>query len=662
MNMGDNKNQDRKGGQIRKNDSNFFKPNRFALIFLVIIVGFALYLVFAKDSRIIETRKYSQFIERLNAGEVASVSIIDDKEIRYSLTSDPSVEYKTLIPYFDEQLLSVLREKGIPYDGKISDSNLLQIFLSFFPMLLLLIFFIVMMRGSYGGSGKGMNFGRSTARRYGEGEVKVRFKDVAGQAEAKSDLAEVVDFLKNKQKFIKLGAKIPKGILLVGPPGTGKTLLAKAVAGEAKVPFFSMSGSDFVEMFVGVGASRVRDLFDQGRRNAPCIIFIDELDAVGRKRGAGYGGGHDEREQTLNQMLVEMDGFGTQEGIIILAATNRPDVLDPALLRPGRFDRQVVVGLPDINEREAILKIHTRNIPLGNDVKLDVIAKATPGFSGADLENLCNEAALLTARANKSSVTMEFFEEARDKVYMGAARKSMVLTKEEKRATAFHEAGHALLYYYIKELDPLHKVTIIPRGRALGVTFALPEHDKHSETQSRLTATISVMMGGYVAEKLIYGETTTGTQNDIKRATDLARQMVCEWGMSPLGFMAFGAESEPIFIGRELSHHKDYSEGTALKIDEEIRKIMTCCFEKTEAILSEHIDQLKTLAEALIEKETMDDKEIRRLLGFPVEEKELSSSSVQTLPEDSAEENGISEMKENGTDSSDSDRIETEEK
>ena len=637
--MADNKKQDKKG-QFPQNEGNFFKPNSFALIFLLIIILSALYLVFTKDRPVIETRKYSQFLERLESGDVASVSIVDDREIRYTLTSDPSVAYKTLIPYFDDQLLLRLQEKGIQYDGQKSDSNLLQIFLSFFPMLLLLIFFIIMMRGPMGASGKnGMSFGRSNARRYGEGEVKVRFKDVAGQAEAKSDLAEVVDFLKNKQKFIKLGAKIPKGILLVGPPGTGKTLLAKAVAGEAKVPFFSMSGSDFVEMFVGVGASRVRDLFDQGRKNAPCIIFIDELDAVGRKRGAGYGGGHDEREQTLNQMLVEMDGFGTQEGIIILAATNRPDVLDPALLRPGRFDRQVVVGLPDVAEREAILKIHTKNIPLGKDVRLDVIAKATPGFSGADLENLCNEAALLTARADKTSVTMDFFEEARDKVYMGAARKSMVLTKEEKRATAFHEAGHALLYYYIKELDPLHKVTIIPRGRALGVTFALPEHDKHSETQSRLMATVSVMMGGYVAEKLIYGETTTGTQNDIKRATDLARQMVCEWGMSPLGFMAFGAESEPIFIGRELSHHKDYSEGTALKIDEEIRLIMKQCYERTEAILTEHIEQLKTLAEALIERETMDDKEIRILLGFPTEEK--TPEETQTAADSGNGENSV---------------------
>lgn len=637
--MAENKNQDRKGAPMRKNEGNFFKPNRFALLFLAVIIGFSLYLLLVKDkAQPIENRGYSQFLERLDADEVISLTIIDDKEIYYILKNDPEVQYKTFIPYFDEQLLPKLREKGIHFDGKVSDTNLMQIFLSFFPMLILLIFFIVMMRGSFGSAGKGMNFGRSNARRYGEGEVKVRFKDVAGQAEAKSDLSEVVDFLKNKQKFIKLGAKIPKGILLVGPPGTGKTLLAKAVAGEAKVPFFSMSGSDFVEMFVGVGASRVRDLFDQGRKNAPCIIFIDELDAVGRKRGAGYGGGHDEREQTLNQMLVEMDGFGTQDGIIILAATNRPDVLDPALLRPGRFDRQVVVGLPDISEREAILKIHTRNIPLGKDVKLDVIAKATPGFSGADLENLCNEAALLTARADKNSVTMEFFEEARDKVYMGAARKSMVLTKEEKRATAFHEAGHALLYYHIKELDPLHKVTIIPRGRALGVTFALPEHDKHSENKSRLLATISVMMGGYVAEKLIYGETTTGTQNDIKRATDLARQMVCEWGMSQLGFMAFGAESEPIFIGRELSHHKDYSEGTALKIDEEIRNIMNSCFEKTESILSQHLDQLNKLAEALIEKETMDDKEIRILLGFPQGEEKTELLSDKSKENSSNEE------------------------
>lgn len=617
-------------------NNNIFKPNRFALIFLLIVIGVAIAIATShkNPSSIITKQKYSLFLDRLENNEVTSVTIVDDREIFYVLSNDPEVKYKTFIPYFDNQLLPLLQEKGVLFEGSVSDTNLLQILISLLPMLLLILFFIIMMRGSVGGAGsKGISFGRSNARRYGEGEVKIRFKDVAGQVEAKSDLSEVVDFLKNKQKFIKLGAKIPKGILLVGPPGTGKTLLAKAVAGEAKVPFFSMSGSDFVEMFVGVGASRVRDLFEQGRKNAPCIIFIDELDAVGRKRGAGYGGGHDEREQTLNQMLVEMDGFGTQEGIIILAATNRPDVLDPALLRPGRFDRQVVVGLPDVAEREAILNIHTKTIPLGNDVSLDVIAKATPGFSGADLENLCNEAALLTARANKNTVTMKFFEEARDKVYMGAARKSMVLTKEEKRATAFHEAGHALLYYYISELDPLHKVTIIPRGRALGVTFALPEKDKHSETESRLTATISVMMGGYVAEKLIYGETTTGTQNDIKRATDLARQMVCEWGMSSLGFMAFGSESEPIFIGRELSHHKEYSEGTASKIDQEIRSILEKCYQRTFSILSEHLNELNQLAEALIERETLDDNEIRLLLGFPKVEKKDEEILPKTIEE-----------------------------
>jgi len=466
-------------------------------------------------------------------------------------------------------------------------------------------------------NGKMMStLGKSRAKEYMETDTKITFKDVAGQVEAKYELEEVVAFLKHPDHFTKVGAKIPRGVLLVGPPGTGKTLLAKAVAGESGVSFFHTSGSDFVEMFVGMGAARVRDLFEQARKHAPCILFIDELDAVGRTRGGGLGGGNDEREQTLNQILVEMDGFSTTAGVIVMAATNRPDVLDPALLRPGRFDRQVVVDLPDIKEREEILKIHCRKIKLEKDVDLKRLARGSAGTSGADLANLVNEAALFAARKDKSTVNMEDMEEARDKILLGVARKSRAMNEQEKLATAYHEAGHALLHYYLKHLDPLHKVTIIPHGRALGLTVSLPERDPYTKTKSMLSDWVKVCMGGYVAEELVYGETTTGTSNDIKQATDLARRMVTEWGMSGLGFVNLADESEPLFLGREITQHKDYSEETAKRIDQEIHVILDDAMNETRTLLSTNRDKLEILTKELVEKETLDDAQIRVLLGF----------------------------------------------
>ena len=611
--MADNKKQDKKG-PFPQNEGNFFKPNRFALIFLLIIILSALYLVFTKDRPVIETRKYSQFLERLESGDVASVSIVDDREIRYTLTSDPSVAYKTLIPYFDDQLLLRLQEKGIQYDGQKSDSNLLQIFLSFFPMLLLLIFFIIMMRGPMGASGKnGMSFGRSNARRYGEGEVKVRFKDVAGQAEAKSDLAEVVDFLKNKQKFIKLGAKIPKGILLVGPPGTGKTLLAKAVAGEAKVPFFSMSGSDFVEMFVGVGASRVRDLFDQGRKNAPCIIFIDELDAVGRKRGAGYGGGHDEREQTLNQMLVEMDGFGTQEGIIILAATNRPEALDPALLRPGRFDRRIPVELPDLTGREAILRVHAKKIKTAPDVDLAKIARTSPGASGADLANIVNEAALRAVRNGRKAAIQEDFEESIETVIAGYRKKNAIMSDKEKMIVAYHEVGHALVAALQSHSAPVEKITIIPRtSGALGYTMQVDTADKTLLTKTELLNKIATFTGGRSAEELVFGDYTTGASNDIEQATRLARAMITRYGMDEDFDMTALETVSNAYLGGDSS--LVCSPETQTQIDKATAELVKKQQEQAKTILSENMPSLHRIAKFLYEKETISGEEFMKLL------------------------------------------------
>jgi cell division protease FtsH len=494
------------------------------------------------------------------------------------------------------------------------------------PFILIFGFWIFMLRQMQSGGNKALSFGKSRAKLLSNQQKRVTFKDVAGVEEAKEELQEIIEFLKEPQKFQKLGGRIPKGVLMMGPPGTGKTLLARAIAGEANVPFFSISGSDFVEMFVGVGASRVRDLFEQGKKNAPCIIFIDEIDAVGRHRGAGLGGGHDEREQTLNQLLVEMDGFESNDGVILIASTNRPDVLDPALLRPGRFDRRVVVSRPDVRGREGILKVHTRKIPLSEDVDISIIARGTPGFTGADLANLVNEAALNAARYNKKVVAMSDFELAKDKVLMGAERKSMVISNEEKRVTAYHEAGHTLVGLKVPNADPVHKVTIIPRGMALGVTQQLPEGDRHNYTKDYLLGQISILMGGRIAEETFLGNITTGASNDIEKATELARAMVCEYGMSELGPLTFGKKEEQIFLGREIAQHRDYSEETSIRIDSEVRKIVTEQYERARKIIHENRDTMVRLAEALLEHESLDGVQIRRIVaGLPLEDTSVST-------------------------------------
>ena len=607
-------------GKNDNNNFNFnFRNNRFALIFLIALLGMFVVMLFSNTQAPGQEIPYSQFLAYLQQGQVDSVRIIDQYEIQGTLTTanGETRPFISNIPYFDDSLVTQLREQGVRFSGSPRPVSPLQVLLEFFPWMLGFFFIWFMFRQIQGSGNKAFSFGKSKAKRYLEEGIKITFDDVAGQKEAKYELQEIVEFLKNPQKFTKIGAKIPKGVLLVGMPGTGKTLLAKASAGEAGVSFFHMSGSDFVEMFVGVGASRVRDLFEQGRKNAPCIIFIDELDAVGRTRGAGYGGGHDEREQTLNQMLVEMDGFDTKTGVIVLAATNRPDVLDPAILRPGRFDRQVVVDMPDMQEREAILRVHCKAIKLAVDVDLKRIARATPGSSGADLANLVNEAALYAARKDKEIVEAEDFEEARDKLLMGVARKSRIINDEEKLKTARHEAGHALLHYYLDNADPLHKVTVIPRGRALGVAFSLPEQDSYSKGVGYLRDRIRIAYGGYVAERMFYNETTTGVQNDLKQATEMARRMVTEWGMSELGPVSFGQEDEPIFLGKQIATHKDYSEATAQAIDTEIRRILNESYQVAEAILTEHRDQLEELARVLVERETLSDSDIRELFGFP---------------------------------------------
>ena len=517
-----------------------------------------------------------------------------------------------------------------------SSSYIWPMLITWAPLLFIIAIWIFMLRQMQSGGNKALSFGKSRAKLLNNQQKRVTFKDVAGVEEAKEELQEIIEFLKEPQKFQKLGGRIPKGVLMMGPPGTGKTLLARAIAGEANVPFFSISGSDFVEMFVGVGASRVRDLFEQGKKNAPCIIFIDEIDAVGRHRGAGLGGGHDEREQTLNQLLVEMDGFESNDGVILIASTNRPDVLDPALLRPGRFDRRVVVSRPDVRGREGILKVHTRKIPLGEDVDISVIARGTPGFTGADLANLVNEAALNAARYNKKLVAMGDFELAKDKVLMGAERKSMVISNEEKRVTAYHEAGHTLVGLKVPNADPVHKVTIIPRGMALGVTQQLPEGDRHNYSQEYLLGQISILMGGRIAEETFLGSITTGASNDIERATELARAMVCEYGMSEMGPLTFGKKEEQIFLGREIAQHRDFSEDTAIKIDQEVKKIVTAQYERAKAIIEENRDTMIRLAECLLERESLDGVEIRRIVaGLPLDENppQVDSGNDQDRPQ-----------------------------
>jgi cell division protease FtsH len=598
------------------------KP-RFGLLVSLIIAAVIGFLYLNQNSTQVKQVAYTDFMDSVITDKLTQVVIYDNHTIEWSRPGNNGAVdyYKTIIPYQDPALLPTLTGKGVRVLGGTSRLTIGRILIELTPWLLGFLFIWFMLRNMQGGGGRVFQFGKSRAKRYSEQSGKITFADVAGQEDAKAELEEVVAFLKAPGKFTKMGAKIPKGVLLVGMPGTGKTLMARAVAGEAGVAYFHMSGSDFVEMFVGVGASRVRDLFEQGRRSSPCIIFIDELDAVGRTRGAGYGGGHDEREQTLNQMLVEMDGFDSKEGVIVLAATNRPDVLDPALLRPGRFDRQVIVAMPDINEREAILKIHSAKVTLAGSVDLPRIARATPGMSGADISNLVNEAALLAARKDKEAVEMTDFEEARDKILMGVARKSLAVSEKERKMTAFHESGHALLHYFLENADPLHKVTIIPHGRALGMAISLPEQDNYAHTRAWLVDRITICYGGWSAEKLIFGETTTGTQADIEQATGIARQMVCEWGMSEdLGPVTYGQKDEPIFIGKEIARHKDYSDETARHIDAAIMRILDGARSTAEKILRENRARLEKLAATLLEKETLVDDEIRALLGFPLRE------------------------------------------
>ncbi|MBW2475650.1 MAG: ATP-dependent zinc metalloprotease FtsH [Deltaproteobacteria bacterium] len=594
----------------------FYK--NLALWLVISLVMIMLFNMMTQQGRELKPVPYTTFLAALDEGEVVDVTI---KGSNLEGTYTDGSAFKTYVPD-DPDLISLLRGQGVAIQAEPDESNSfwMSILVSWGPILLLIAVWIFFMRQMQSGGGKAMSFGKSRAKLLSESQAKITFNDVAGIDEAKDELEEVVSFLKDPKKFSRLGGRIPKGVLLVGPPGTGKTLLGRAIAGEAGVPFFSISGSDFVEMFVGVGASRVRDLFVQGKKNAPCIIFIDEIDAVGRHRGAGMGGGHDEREQTLNQLLVEMDGFESNEGVILIAATNRPDVLDPALLRPGRFDRQVVVPRPDVRGRLKILQVHARKVPLGSDVELEVIAKGTPGFSGADLENLVNEAALLAARANKNEVTRTDLEKAKDKVMMGAERRSMVITDEEKKVTAYHEAGHALVAMYIPGADPVHKVSIIPRGRAMGVTMYLPEEEKYNENKMGLNVKICTLLGGRVAEELIFESVTSGASNDLERATAIARKMVCEWGMSDkLGPLSYGEKEGEVFLGRDYGHVKNYSEATAMAIDDEIRRIVEECYERTTEILSQHKDSLIIVSEALLERENMDGSEIKAMI-FGAEE------------------------------------------
>jgi len=598
-------------------NSPFYK--NLALWMVIGLIVIVLFNVFQASQPSRDKLVFSDFLKRVEAGEVREV-LIRGKSVTGKLADGNT--FRTFTADYPD-LIKTLKDKGVKIAVEPEDSNPWYAYvLQWVPMLLFIGVWIFFMRQMQGGGAKALSFGKARARLISEKQNKITFQDVAGVEEAKEELREIIEFLKDPPRFQKLGGKIPKGVLLVGPPGTGKTLLAKAIAGEANVPFFSISGSDFVEMFVGVGASRVRDLFEQGKKHAPCIIFMDEIDAVGRHRGAGLGGGHDEREQTLNQLLVEMDGFETNEGVILIAATNRPDVLDPALLRPGRFDRQVVVARPDVKGREEILKVHTRRIPLAAKVDLMVLARGTSGFSGADLANLVNEAALLAARQDKKTVEMIDFENAKDKVLMGVERRSMIIPEAEKRTTAYHEGGHALVAYLLPGADPLHKVTIIPRGRALGLTMQLPTDDRYSYSKEFLVNRITIMLGGRAAEEVVFQQQTTGAGDDLEKATEMARKMVCEWGMSDkMGPLTFGKAEEHVFLGREMSRPKDYSEETAVLIDSEIKRIVTDCASRARQLLESNLEKLHVLARALLERETLDGEEINRvLLARPYQE------------------------------------------
>jgi cell division protease FtsH len=588
---------------------------RSAVLWLIILCLVVLVWAVFKNSKPPGAQpQFSELVQQVKDGKVDNVTF-------NSSTGDIHGKYKngddfhSVVPPNYNDFTTLLLDRGVAFKvEKDNGGNWVSILVNAIPFVLLFGFWIFMMRQMQSGGNKALSFGKSRARLHSSQQKKVTFKDVAGVEEAKEELQEIIEFLREPQKFQKLGGRIPKGVLLIGSPGTGKTLLARAIAGEANVPFFSISGSDFVEMFVGVGASRVRDLFEQGKKNAPCIVFIDEIDAVGRHRGAGLGGGHDEREQTLNQLLVEMDGFESNEGVILVAATNRPDVLDPALLRPGRFDRRVVVGRPDVKGREAILKVHTKKTPLSEDVNLSLIARGTPGFAGADLANLVNEAALIAARQNRKVVTQYDFELAKDKVMMGVERKSLIISDEEKKNTAYHEAGHALVAAVTPGADPVHKVTIIPRGMALGLTMQLPMDDKHSYNKDYLEAQLSILMGGRIAEEIFMHQISTGAGNDIERATDMARKMVCEWGMSELGPLSFGKREEQIFLGREIAQHRDYSEATAIRIDEQVKKLVEDSYNRARRVIEDRADALERVALALLEREVLDGAEVYQLI------------------------------------------------
>jgi cell division protease FtsH len=606
---------------------------------VLVVVGVVIWNVSTKFQQKEQPVLFSEFTSQVNNGQISAVTITGQE---ITGTTKGNSSFRTIVPGqgMYEGLANMLIEKGVNVEVKEQTvSPWASLLYSWAPFLLVIGFWVFFMRQMQSGGNKALSFGKSKAKLSSSSQKKVTFKDVAGVDEAKEELQEIIEFLKEPQKFQKLGGRIPKGVLLMGSPGTGKTLLARAVAGEANVPFFSISGSDFVEMFVGVGASRVRDLFEQGKKNAPCIVFIDEIDAVGRHRGAGLGGGHDEREQTLNQLLVEMDGFESNEGVILVAATNRPDVLDPALLRPGRFDRRIVVNRPDVKGREGILGVHTRKIPMADDVEVPVLARGTAGFSGADLANLVNEAALNAARYNQKTVRMHDFEYAKDKVLMGSERRSMIISDEEKRVTAIHEAGHALLAVLLPHADPIHKVTIIPRGMALGLTQQLPIDEKHNYSRDYLNDRIAILLGGRIAEEITLNSLTTGAGNDLERATEMARQMVCEWGMSDeMGPLTFGKKEEQIFLGREIAQHQDYSEDTALKIDQEVKRFVTTNYRRAHELLTAHKSKLEQLAEALLAREVLDAEQVKRLAaGLPLEDPLPLPRAAMSTPGDEDE-------------------------